>query len=64
MAARHPVQVIVTLTPPPGASTSEIIEYIFRAVRAERGALHPEDPMSELDVSAVTVHRMYKKKGA
>jgi hypothetical protein len=53
---------LVELEAPPAADWETVAEYIRSAVATERGALHPEEPMFELDPNSVTVRRTRETK--
>ena len=58
------VQMLVSMFPPPKATVADVREYVLNAVKAERGLLHPEDPMHELAVETVHVRRFFQRKDA
>jgi hypothetical protein len=60
--ARKPMSFLVTVTPPSGASASDMRNYIDEAVFHWKGSLDPADPMSDLDGATVSVRQIPSAK--
>ena len=52
---RKPLSFVVTIEPPANATVARVKAYIESAVACERGLLHPEDPMFELNTKTLKV---------